>query len=268
MNKIKQKHQQFENNCRRLGLKTLMHQYTELTKRATREKTAYFDFLYDIIQHEAAHKQQRRIEYLITKSRLPRPLSLLGDFDFDFQPHLNRRLINQLAGMDFVENSESVLFIGTPGTGKSHLARSLALIACQKDYRVLYTTCSDLIIDLNTGVFEKTLEDRIKKYIRSDLLVIDEMGHDRLELQVTKEAHLLFKVIDERYRKKKPLIFTTNIEEVDWPEFLGDPVSTSAILDRIFHRSVIVRIDGPSYRKYQGKLLQEKYATQKNQSDG
>ncbi len=261
MNKTKHKQDQFESNCRRLGLKTLMHQYAELTKRASSEKTGYFDFLYDIIHQEAALKQERRIEYLITKSRLPRPLSLLADFDFDFQPRLNRSLINQLAGMDFVENSESVLFIGSPGTGKSHLARSLALIACQRDYRVLYTTCSDLIIDLNTGVFEKTLDARIKKYIRCDLLVIDEMGHDRLELQVTKEAHLLFKVIDKRYRDKKPLIFTTNIEQVDWPEFLGDPVSTAAILDRVFHRSVIVRIDGPSYRKHQGKLLQEKYAT-------
>lgn len=91
------------------------------------------------------------------------------------------------------------------------------------------------------------------------------MGHDRLELQVVKEAHLLFKVIDQRYKDKKPLIFTTNIDEPDWPEFLGDPISTSAILDRIFHHSVIVRIKGPSYRKHQGELLQKEYA--ENQPD-
>ena len=85
----------------------------------------------------------------------------------------------------------------------------------------------------------------------------------RLELQVTKEAHLLFKVIDQRYKDNKSLIFTSNIEEEDWPEFLGDPVSTSAILDRIFHHSVIVKINGPSYRQYQGELLQKKYGKNK-----
>ncbi|MFA5817527.1 MAG: ATP-binding protein [Bacteroidales bacterium] len=108
----------------------------------------------------------------------------------------------------------------------------------------------------------------MRKYINPELLLIDEMGHDRLELQVVKEAHLLFKVIDQRYKDNKPLIFTTNIDEPDWPEFLGDPISTNAILDRIFHHSVIVRIKGPSYRKYQGELLQEEYAEKKPDQAG
>ena len=98
------------------------------------------------------------------------------------------------------------------------------------------------------------------------MLLIDEMGHDRLELQVVKEAHLLFKVIDQRYKENKSLIFTSNIEEEDWPEFLGDPISTRAILDRIFHHSVIVKIYGPSYRKYQSDLLQKKYADHDTQN--
>jgi DNA replication protein DnaC len=117
-----------------------------------------------------------------------------------------------------------------------------------------------LINDLNAGVYEKTLDKRMKKYINPELLLIDEMGHDRLELQVVKEAHLLFKVIDQRYNDNKSLIFTTNVEESDWPEFLGDPITTSAILDRIFHHSVIVKIEGLSYRKYQSALLQKEYA--------
>ena len=81
----------------------------------------------------------------------------------------------------------------------------------------------------------------------------------RLELEVTREAHLLFKVIDERYKQNKSLLFTTNVEEQDWAEYLGDPITTEAILDRVFHYSIKVEINGPSYREHEGKLLQKKY---------
>ncbi len=118
-----------------------------------------------------------------------------------------------------------------------------------------------MLNDLNTGVYEKSLLKRMRKYTNPQLLVIDEMGHDRLELEVTKEAHLLFKVIDERYKLNKPLIFTTNVQEEDWADYLGDPISTKAILDRIFHRSIKVGIKGPSYRKHEGEKLQKKYSS-------
>ena len=132
---------------------------------------------------------------------------------------------------------------------------------------VFYTTCADMINDLNQGVYEKTLTSRMHKYIYPDLLVIDEMGHDRLELEVTKEAHLLFKVIDHRYKQKKSLIFTTNVEEQGWADYLGDPISTKAILDRIFHHSVKIVINGPSYREYQSKKLQEKYGDTREEAE-
>jgi len=265
MSKMKQKQEQFVDNCRYLGLKILGEQYREMIDKANQDTIAYFDFINEIVLTEASAKQQRRIEYLIKNSKLPQPCKLLGDFDFNFQPKLNHKLIMDLSSMAFIERSESILFIGDCGTGKSHLAQSMSLMACQGGYRVYYTTCSDLINDLNGGVYEKNLDKRMRKYINPDLLLIDEMGHDRLELQVVKEAHLLFKVIDQRYKHNKSLIFTTNIEEADWPEFLGDPISTSAILDRIFHHSVIVRINGPSYRKHQGELLQEEYAEKKSE---
>jgi len=263
MNNTQQQQEQFTGNCHYLGLKLLAEEYRQMIDKAGKNTVGYYEFISDIVQAEAAAKQQRRIEYLIKNSRLPQPLKMLADFDFDFQPKLNRKLIIDLASLGFIERSESILMIGDNGVGKSHLSRSLALMACQGGYKTYYTTCSELINDLNAGVYEKTLEKRMRKYINPELLLIDEMGHDRLELQVVKEAHLLFKVIDQRYKDNKPLIFTTNIEEPDWHEFLGDPISTGAILDRIFHHSVIVRIKGPSYRKHQGELLQEKYTEKK-----
>ena len=259
--------EQFTGNCRYLGLKLLAEEYQQMVDRANEDSPGYYEFISNIIQVEASAKEQRRIEYLINNSRLPQPMKMLADFDFDFQSGLDRRLIMDLASLEFIQRNQSILFTSTMnGVGKSHIARSLALIACQRGYKTYYTTCSDLIVDLNTGVYEKTLEKRMRKYTNPDLLVIDEMGHDRLELQVVKEAHLLFKVIDHRYNDNKSLIFTTNVEEQDWAEFLGDPITTSAILDRIFHHSVIVRINGPSYRMYESELLQKQYAGKKQET--
>jgi DNA replication protein DnaC len=265
-NQTQQQIEQFTGNCRYLGLKLLAEEYQQMVDKAGRDTVGYYEFICDIVQSEASSKYQRRIEYLVKNSRLPQPLKMMAEFDFDFQPKLDRKLVMDLALLGFIERNESILFLGRSGTGKSHLAQSLALMACQGGYKTYYTTCSELINDLNAGVYEKTLEKRMRKYINPELLLIDEMGHDRLELQVTKEAHLLFKVIDQRYKDNKSLIFTSNINEPDWPEFLGDPISTSAILDRIFHHSVIVRINGPSYRQHQGELLQKKYANKKSEN--
>ena len=265
-NHTQQQIEQFIGNCRYLGLKLLAEEYQQMVDKAGKDTVGYYEFICDVVQSETSAKYQRRIEYLVKNSRLPQPLKMLADFDFDFQPKLDRKLVMDLALLGFIERNESILFLGRSGTGKSHLAQSLALMACQGGYKTYYTTCSELIKDLNAGVYEKTLEKRMRKYINPELLLIDEMGHDRLELQVTKEAHLLFKVIDQRYKDNRSLIFTSNINEPDWPEFLGDPISTSAILDRIFHHSVIVRIDGPSYRQHQGELLQKKYANKKSEN--
>jgi len=242
-----------------LGLKRISQQYQAYIQRAHEKELGLLEFLEMILTEEAARKRESTIRYRITESRLPRPYKLLSDFEFSFQPKLRKSLIMDLATIEFIKNKESLLFIGDCGTGKSHLAQALGMIACEKGHKVLYTTCSGLINDLNNGVFEKNLPKRLRRYTLPDLLIIDEMGHDRLELQLTKEAHLLFKVVDERYRYNRSLIFTTNVEENDWAEYLADPISTRAILDRIFHRSLKIEIKGPSYRQHQGKELQKKY---------
>jgi DNA replication protein DnaC len=249
----------FVENCQLLGLKKIACDYHELIQKAGQQNIGFYEFLEQMIEIEANNKMERRIAYRIKQSKLPQPLKLLADFDFSFQPGLSKRLIMDLATLNFIKAQESILFIGDCGTGKSYLAQSLALIACQKDYRVFYTTCANLISDLNTAAYEKTLAKRLRKYAAPDLLVIDEMGHERPEPQVTKEAQLLFKVINERYTKKAPVIFTSNVQQQDWAEYLGDPISTRAILDRIAHRSIKIKIHGPSYREFKGRKLQEKY---------
>ena len=249
----------FKENCQYLGLTKLASEHETMIARAHEKNMGFVEFLYQTIETEANAKKERSILYRMDESRLPKPYKLLSDFDFSFQPTLKKKLIMDLSTLDFIVRKESVLFIGHCGTGKSHLARSLALIACQQRRHVFYTTCANMLRDLNMGVYEKTLQKRMRKYTTPELLLIDEMGHDRLELEVTKEAHLLFKVVDERYKNDKPIIFTTNIEESDWADYLGDPISTKAILDRIFHHSIKVEIKGPSYRQHESQLLQQKY---------
>lgn len=249
----------FTENCRYLGLKYLEAEHAAIIQKANKSNIGFTQFLQQIVQNETNCKIERSIRYRIAESKLPQPYKLLQDFDFAFQPGLRKKLIMDLATLDFIRQHESILLIGPPGTGKSHLARALGFLACQKRYKALYTTCSDMLNDLNQGVYEKTLLRRLQKYVTPELLIIDEMGHDRLELEVTKEAHLLFKVIDQRYNQDKPLIFTTNVQEPDWADYLGDPVSTKAILDRIFHHSIKVQVSGPSYRRHESKKLQQKY---------
>lgn len=256
---MKTKPETIKQLCEYLGLKNLAEKHPELIKGAHEKQLGLLDFLEMVLRQETILRQESGIRYRIRESRLPKPYKLLADFDFAFQPKLRKSLVMDLATMEFMKHHESILLIGDCGVGKSHLGQALGMIACEKGYKVLYATCAALINDLNAGVFEKNMPKRIRKYVNPDLLIIDEMGHDRLELQLTKEAHLLFKVVDERYRLNRPLIFTTNVEEKAWAEYLGDPVSTRAILDRIFHHAVKIEIRGPSYRQHQGTELQKKY---------
>lgn len=258
---IKDKEDNIGELSRLLGLKTTEQNYHHYIQRAHDKKMGLREFLQMVLQEEANRKKESGIRYRLRESRLPKPYKLLRDYDFGFQPSLRESLIQDLSTLEFMRHKDSILFIGDCGTGKSHMAQALGMIACEKGYKVLYTTCSALITDLNNGTYERNLARHLRKYVNPDLLIIDEMGHDRLELQLVKEAHLLFKVVDERYKKDRPLIFTTNVSENDWAEYLGDPISTRAILDRIFHRSVRIEIRGPSYRQYIGKELQKKYHT-------
>ena len=187
------------------------------------------------------------------ESKLPER-KLLADFDFDFQTGIDKAQIMEIAKLDFVGRKQGLIMAGSSGTGKSHIAKALLLIGCSQQYRCRYTTATDMLATLVASQADNTLQRKLRQYTSPDILLIDELGFDRLEQQETKNAALFFKVIEGRYCKGSTFL-TTNIDFKDLGDYLGDPVITTCIVDRLVHHSIIISVDGPSWRLYQSKKL-------------
>lgn len=202
---------------------------------------------------EANALLERRIERRIKESKLPER-KLLADFDFDFQTGVSKPQIMELATLSFIERKQGLILAGCSGTGKSHIAKALLLLGCRQRYTCRYTTAADMLKELMAGLSDGSLEQKLKIYTRPDILLLDEIGFDRLEQESARNASLFFKVIDARYCKASTIV-TTNIDFKSLGDYLGDPVVTTAIVDRMVHHSIIINIDGPSWRMHESKKL-------------
>jgi DNA replication protein DnaC len=211
------------------------------------------ELLERLLAIEAGALIERRIERKIKESKLPER-KLLTDFDFDFQTGVNKGQIMELATLGFIERKQGLILAGDSGTGKSHLIKALLLLACQKQYRCRYTTGADMLKDLFAGLADYSLQKKLKSYIAPEVLVIDDVGLDRLEQEDARNASLFLKVIEGRYCKGTTMV-TTNISFDALGQYLGDPVITTAIVDRMIHHSIIIAIQGPSWRMHESQLL-------------
>ena len=172
-------------------------------------------------------------------------IKTLNDFDFSFQPSINKAQIKDFCTLRFMANNENILFIGTPGTGKTHLATSIGLEATRNSKSTYFITCKELVWQLKRARNENTLERRLKHFYSYSLLIIDELGHDVLE---EDEANDLFQLLQMRYEKHSTII-TTNYNISQWNTiFKNSKTSLDATLDRLLHHSNLVTINGPSYR--------------------
>ncbi len=202
---------------------------------------------------EANSLVERRIERRIKESKLPER-KLLLDFDFNFQTGIDQNQIMELSTLAFVDRKQGLILAGNSGTGKSHIAKALLLLGCQRLYRCRYTHTSDMLKDLMAGLSDDTLAKRLSVYTRPEILLIDEVGFDRLEQESARNASLFFKVIEGRYCKTSTIL-TTNIDFKALGDYLGDPVITTALVDRMVHHSIIINIEGPSWRLHESKRL-------------
>lgn len=244
-----------------LKLTRMAEHLDEVLAQAIRENLPVTHVLERLLDTEASDLLERRIERRIREAKLPER-KLLSDFDFDFQTGIDKRQILQLATLGFIERKQGLIIGGKSGTGKSHIAKAILLLACQKDYRCRYVTASQMLKDLLAGLADFTLEQKLKNYLAPQVLLIDEIGFDRLEQEEAshRNASLFHKVIDGRYCKGAT-IATTNIDFQALGDYLGDPVITTALVDRMVHHSVIISVDGPSWRKHQSKELNARSKT-------
>jgi DNA replication protein DnaC len=168
----------------------------------------------------------------------------LNDFDFKFQPSIDRASIRELASMRFIHNVENVVFLGPPGVGKTHLAIALGIEAVKAGFRVNFANASILVERLIKAEKENKLEERIRKLSKFQLLIIDELGYLPFD---NLGAHCFFQLISRRYEKGS-IIFTSNKSYGEWGEIFKDNVIAAAILDRILHHCTTINIKGDSYR--------------------
>lgn len=243
------------NNLEVLKLEKIREYYPNYIENINKN-ISLTDMLYELTNKEIEYRDERASQIQITVSAFPYKKEM-EDFDFDYQPSVNKQEILELNTLGFLERHENILFLGPSGVGKTHLATAIGITAAKKRYSVYFISCHDLITQLNKAHFENKLDQRIKHFCRYELLIIDEIGY----LPVDKQgANLFFQLIAKRYEKHSTII-TTNMTFNKWGDVFSDNVLANAILDRLLHHSTIINISGNSYRiKDKIKQLEESTA--------
>ena len=203
----------------------------------------HMEFLELLLQDELNVREQRMIERR-TKAADFRDRRTLDSFDFSFNTSIDRRQIYDLATGRFVERAEDILLIGPPGVGKSHLAQAIGYELIKSGRIVLYRSIFDLLADLREDGLDQRHERIMKRYLKCDLLIIDDMGIKELP---PKSGEYLFEIIMRRYELRSTLM-TSNRPLEEWGKLIGDVPAATAILDRFLHHANLIKIKGKSYR--------------------
>jgi DNA replication protein DnaC len=226
-----------------LKLPTLRRQFRSLAEQAVREQQTPVEYLAALLEAETADRAERREKRRLIDARFP-ALKRLEDFRFDDNPRIPRATIAALAEGSWIENNESVIFVGDSGTGKTMLATALGVCACQQGRRVKFITLAALSNELQEALSRDELSRVVARYARIDLLLLDELGYLRLP---DGAAELVFQVLSERHERAS-LIITTNLPFGEWTKVFPDARLAKAVVDRLTHRAHIIDTGTESWR--------------------
>lgn len=212
-------------------------------QEAQESNMSYTEFLELILEDEDLSRKDNKKKRLFTKAKLP-TVKHISDFDFSFQPSIKKAEITQLGSCGYIQEGKNVVFIGNPGTGKSHLAIALGVKALGLGYSVLFTTLWNMIDTLQQSRADLSYKRKIEYYCKPDLLIIDELGYRAMSNTTVED---FFEIISKRHEQKSTII-TTNKKLADWDKVLLDKTLSSALVDRILQNCSVIEIDGVSYR--------------------
>jgi DNA replication protein DnaC len=229
---------------KRLHLANTRRVWRDLLERAEQEDWAYEHFLTVLVTEEIAHRQQTRLARLSRRAAFPF-LKTIDDFDFTYQSTLRLSLLGSALSPDFVTEGRALILSGKPGRGKTHLAVAIAYRAIQNGFEARFVTGAELIDDLSAAFRAGRLADALTTYTHPDLLVVDEVGYLTYG---TDAANMLFHVVNDRHRRNRAMIFTTNKSVAEWGRVLHDEDLAHAIVDRVLERGRLLTLDGPSHR--------------------
>jgi DNA replication protein DnaC len=227
----------------RMKMDHLADQLDAVCEQAAKKELGYREFLTEALDSEWKGRHRKGVESRLKMARFPW-IKTLDQFDFSFQPSVDKKVIRELSTLAFVDRAENVIILGPTGVGKTHLAIALGVKAVEAGHKVLFLTLEAMITRLTRARMENRSDRQLQQFVYPKVLIIDEMGYLPMNRE---EAGMLFRLLNRRY-EKVCLIITSNKSFVDWGELFNDHVLATAILDRLLHHCTTINIKGESYR--------------------